>query len=60
MLDEREMSALRTPKSPTGIGHAKFEAQATYDNDQIELARTGKMQVLKVGFGPKTSAAMNI
>ena len=56
MLDEREMSALRTPKGSTGIGHAEIEAQATYDKDQIESARTGKKQVLKVGFGPKTSA----
>lgn len=56
MLDEREMSALRTPKGSTGIGQAEIEAHATYDKDQIELARTGKKQVLKVGFGPKTSA----
>ena len=59
-LDEREMSALRTPKDPTGIGHAEIEAHATYDKDQIEFARTDKKQVLKVGFGPKTSAALSI
>ena len=50
MLGEREMSALRTPKGSTGIGHPEIEAQATYDKDQIELARTGKKQVLKVGL----------
>ena len=60
MANEREMSALRTPKGPTGIGHAEIEAQATYDRDRIELARTGKKQVLKVGSGPKTSAAFDI
>ena len=59
-MDEREMSTLPTPKGPTGIGHGEIEAQATYDRDRIELARTGKKQVLKVGFGPKTSAAVDI
>ena len=60
MLDEQEMSTLRTPKGPNGMRHAEIEAQTTYDKDQIELARTGKKQVLKVGFGLKTSAALNI
>ena len=53
MLDEREMSALPTPKGSNGIGHAEIGAQATYDKDQIELARTGKKQVLKVGLDPR-------
>ena len=55
------MSAMRRPKGPTGVGHAEIdEAQATYDKDQIELARTGKKQVQKVGCEPKKSAALTI
>lgn len=56
MQDHQELATLRTPKGSTSIGQAEVEAQPTYDKDQIQLARVGKKQVLKVRLEPKTSA----
>lgn len=51
MPENQELDALCTRKGSISDGHAEVEAQSTYDKDQVELARTGKKQVLKRNFG---------
>ena len=52
MQTSQEMDSLNHSKIHGNIGHAEVEAQSTYDRDQINLARTGKKQVLKVRLNP--------
>ena len=56
MHQTQELDTLRTPKASTSIRHVGIEAQSTWDKDQVELARTGKKQILKVRIGPMTFA----
>ena len=52
MQENQELDTLRTPKGSTSIGHTEIEAQSTRDKDQVELARTGKKQILRVRIKP--------
>lgn len=53
MQTSQEMDCLHPSKIDGNIGEAEVEAQSVYDRDQIELARTGKIQVLKVRHDPR-------
>lgn len=53
MQTNQEMDYLHPSKIYGNIGDAEVEAQFVYDRDQIELARTGKKQVLKVRQAPR-------
>ena len=56
MHQTQELDTLRTQKGSNSIDHAEIEAQSAWDKDQVELARTGKKQILKVRTGPMKSA----
>ena len=53
MQISQEMDLLRHSKSYGNVERVEVEAQSPYDKDQIELARTGKKQVLKVRLYPR-------
>lgn len=52
MQTNQEMDRLHSLKVYGNIGDAEVEARSVYDRDEIELARTGKKQVLKVRQAP--------
>lgn len=53
MQTNQEMDCLHPSKIYGNIGDAEVEAQSVYDRDQIELARVGKKEVLKVRQTPR-------
>ena len=60
MQTSQEMDLLRHSKSYGNIERVEVEVQSPYDKDQIELARTGKKQVLKVRLHPKHVQMINL
>ena len=53
MQNSQEMDLLRHSKRYGNIERVEVEVQSPYHKDQIELARTGKKQVLKVRLDPR-------